>query len=284
MMPRIPLATAMTGRPARGMSPAAVMAGRSPDQVESDSDLQATYRKLDYFPTPPWAARAGAELVRSVDPEARTMWEAACGAGHMAAALSEYFEVFASDIYPHGYGEVIDFLGEDPGHRPDWLVTNPPFRTADQFVRLGLERARRGVALLLRLSFLEGAERHGLLYGVAPLSICAPCTERVPMALAGQIRQRGEHLDVDGAENATCVVDPIGKNVSIHGRHDEANGLMELPRKDGLPAQRCKWLAVGADAVDLGGFIPIDTAHCVIPPVVSGAQMVAGTLTRKVRP
>jgi hypothetical protein len=38
---------------------AAVMAARAPDQVEADDARTALYRKLEYFPTPPWAARPG---------------------------------------------------------------------------------------------------------------------------------------------------------------------------------------------------------------------------------
>jgi hypothetical protein len=39
-----------------------LMAARAPDQVEGDSARVALFRQLEYFPTPPWVARAGAEL------------------------------------------------------------------------------------------------------------------------------------------------------------------------------------------------------------------------------
>jgi len=163
----------------------AVMARRAPELVEADDAQAALYRQLDYFPTPPWAARAGAELIRRLDPDARTVWEPACGAGQMAASFRDYFEsVLASDVHSHGYGYLIDFLDPAiPIDPPDWIVTNPPFRTAPDFIRLGLQRARRGVAMLLRLSFLEGAGRHELLHGAEPLTVLAPFSERVPMVL-----------------------------------------------------------------------------------------------------
>lgn len=162
----------------------AVMARRAAAEVESDTAQEAIYRRLDFFPTPLWAGRAGAELILSIDPDAKSVWEPACGAGHMAAALSEYFEVHASDVYPQGYGQVRDFLSADvESPAVDWVITNPPFKIAEQFVTLGLQRARRGVALLLRLPFLEGQDRHSLLYGANPLSVCAPFSERVPMSL-----------------------------------------------------------------------------------------------------
>ena len=54
---------------------------------------------LDFFPTPPWAARAGGELIQRLDPGAWNCWEPACGQGHMAHGLLDYFEagVFSSD-------------------------------------------------------------------------------------------------------------------------------------------------------------------------------------------
>lgn len=162
-----------------------VMANRAHGEVAGDDALQTLWRQLDYFPTPPWAARAGAELIKAIHPQARTVWEPACGEGHLAAALGETFEVTASDIHPFGYGECVDFLDAAIGSGGDfdWIVTNPPFRTAADFARLGLERARAGVALLLRLQFLEGVGRHDLLFGSDMLSVCAVFAERVPMTL-----------------------------------------------------------------------------------------------------
>jgi hypothetical protein len=102
----------------------------------------------------------------------------------MAAPLSEYFVVCPSDIHPFGFGDVVDFLDEgavDP--ECDWIVSNPPFKTAEQFVRLALRRARRGVAMLLRLQFLETESRFDLFYGEEPLTACAVFAERVSMFL-----------------------------------------------------------------------------------------------------
>ena len=100
----------MSRKPSR-----AVMEARAPASVERDDAVTALYRALDYFPTPPWAARAGAELVQRLDPLAKTVWEPACGEGHMAGPLAEYFSVCASDIHPHGFGLVEETLGFPKG-------------------------------------------------------------------------------------------------------------------------------------------------------------------------
>jgi hypothetical protein len=151
--------------------------------------LQTRAEDLDFFPTPPWAARAGGELISRLDPGGPwTCWEPACGEGHMMHGLKDYFgQVAGSDIHPYGAGAVFDFIGDAPingdlpGGRWDWIVTNPPFRDGEAFVRAALPRARRGVAMLLRLVFLEGGGRWPLFYGDTPLAVCAPFAERVPM-------------------------------------------------------------------------------------------------------
>ena len=120
---------------------------------------------LDYFPTPPWAARAGGELIQSFDPGAWTCWEPACGEGHMAHGLKDYFRIVRqTDVYDYGatnpdQASVRSFLGPDP-YLPsvsavDWIVTNPPFKDGEAFIRQAWGIARRGVAMLLRLQFIE---------------------------------------------------------------------------------------------------------------------------------
>jgi hypothetical protein len=153
----------------------AVMADRAP----------ADPGELDYFPTPPWAARAGGELIARLDPGPWSVWEPAVGGGHMLHGLADYFSPRrGSDIHAHVAGyEVADFLADDCPDADgwDWIVTNPPFVRGEAFARAAWARARRGVALLLRLSFLEGAARHRLLYEDCPLYCVAPFAERVPM-------------------------------------------------------------------------------------------------------
>ena len=167
----------------------AVMAAHAPQTVEADSERQALHRRLNYFPTPPWATRALVELLDRLDPEAQYVWEPACGEGHMAYVLREAFNVHATDIHDHGSehqnGFPLDFLSAeaDAVTEADWVVSKPPFSLAAQFVETGLRRARRGVAMLCRLSWFETVERHPLFFGQTPLAVFAPFFERVPMVL-----------------------------------------------------------------------------------------------------
>lgn len=141
----------------------------------------------DFYPTPLWAARAGAEIIMMLDPLASRglWWEPACGAGHMAHALQDYApRLILSDAYRYGpHHTVFDFVGdgEPPVAEADWIVSNAPFNLVEAFVRSALKRARRGVAMLLRVASLESEGRHDLNYGEEPLTVFAPFVGRVPM-------------------------------------------------------------------------------------------------------
>jgi hypothetical protein len=214
----------------------AVMADRARGAVEGDDARAALHRRLEYFPTPPWAARAGGELIQALDPGPWWAWEPACGEGHLAHGLADYFDhVIATDIHEHPgsirVGEPLDFLSPaaDRIDAVDWIITNPPFNEAAEFVRVGLRRARRGVAILARLSFFESIGRFPLFFpdpagGDTPLTVLAPFFERVPMVLgrwdpkastatayAWFVWMRPEHAPHQG-----CLVKPIPPGSKVH--------------------------------------------------------------------
>ncbi|MGC1305231.1 MAG: hypothetical protein WA840_22915 [Caulobacteraceae bacterium] len=140
---------------------------------------------VDFFPTPPWGARAGGELVQRIDPGPWVAWEPACGPGVMAHGLADYFPILrTSDAYRYGPHQVFDFVRGGDADAPfvaDWIMTNPPFSHVEAFLHNALRRARRGVALLCRLQFLETIGRHELIYGRYPMTAQATFAERLPM-------------------------------------------------------------------------------------------------------
>lgn len=159
---------------------------------------------LDDFPTQPWATRALMEhviiprhkfLTPAADLKAnRTAWEPACNRGHMVKPLQEYFRrVYASDIHDYSaewpdQERVVDFLfsGSESAcieaQGVDWIITNPPFRLAVEFIHRAFDlRPRRGVAVIVRTSFLESVGRYEGLFSKFPPSVIAQFTERVPM-------------------------------------------------------------------------------------------------------
>jgi hypothetical protein len=177
----------------------------------------------DFFPTAPWATRALCELLLGLDPHgentcwdlvtppilplpesrallerldgarAMSVWEPACGQGHMALPLAEYFPfVFASDLFDRGFGPFHgphwDFLGLDPTaqHEPgtfDWIITNPPYRDyAQRFVeRAFLHRPRKGIAVFVQLRWLETIDRTLELFLPFRPWMIGVFSERVPL-------------------------------------------------------------------------------------------------------
>lgn len=152
---------------------------------------------LDDFPTPPWSTRAFINkvlAVRGIDCSTRTVWEPACNRGYMARPLAEAFShVVATDIADYRWsgqqgignfleGHIEDFTGKPMNvERPDWVITNPPFNLASEFVQHALTVARQGVAIIVRGAFLEGGERYEELYSKTMPWIVAQHVERVAM-------------------------------------------------------------------------------------------------------
>jgi hypothetical protein len=145
------------------------------------ADLQGP----DYFPTPEWATYA---LISNEKFEG-DIWEPACGDGAMSKVLEATgCPVTSTDLFDRGFGESgIDFLGSD--RETDNVVTNPPYNSAEAFVRTGLKLARRKVALLLRLAFVEGANRQRTIFTSAPPTRVWVFSERITFYPAGAVRK-----------------------------------------------------------------------------------------------
>jgi hypothetical protein len=146
---------------------------------------------LDDFPTPPWGTRALIEYVLfpHLALGGDSVWEPACNRGFMTRPLAEYFGiVLASDIHDYGHDHwIADFLfpSSFPNDRfgaPAWIITNPPFRLAEQFVHRALTIATVGCAMLVRTAFLEGVGRYNGLFRIRPPTLVAQFVERLPMA------------------------------------------------------------------------------------------------------
>jgi len=140
----------------------------------------------DDFPTPPWATRALIEHVIKHDRvKGQICWEPAANRGYMSRPLQEYFKyVMESDIHDYGDRNVVDFLSTEIDKSNcvvDWVITNPPFNKAQQFIEKAQAVARDGVAMLVRTTFLEGVMRHQTLFMKNPPDIVAQFAERVPM-------------------------------------------------------------------------------------------------------
>lgn len=127
-----------------------------------------TRRKNDFYPTPAWATE---ELLKRVLIQGR-VFECCVGDGAMSSVLEKEpgVSVFVNDIDIRTV--TADLHGDAASYpfwskidltigRPDWVVTNPPFSHAMEILSNAYVYAKRGVAMLLRLSFLEPTEDRG---------------------------------------------------------------------------------------------------------------------------
>lgn len=158
-----------------------VMGGR----VESASSL-------DFFPTPPWATRALVEDVLphlGVQLQGFSVEDPCCGEGHITGVLEEYgLDVAGYDIHDYsrdgrsapGWQGERDFLGATGATTPDLIISNTPFGDAALRCALrALERAKVGVALFVRLQWLDGIDRYEQLFRDMPPTLIAQFVERV---------------------------------------------------------------------------------------------------------
>lgn len=139
----------------------------------------------DFFPTPAWATHA------LIDNECfeGDIWESACGNGAMSDILALTGQrVISTDLHDRGYGEGgVDFLNSN--RRAANIVTNPPYNAAEGFVEAGLDKADRKFALLLRLAFLEGANRQRSIFTTSPPSRVWVFSERITFYPAGAVQK-----------------------------------------------------------------------------------------------
>jgi hypothetical protein len=119
-------------------------------------------RGFDCYETPTVAVTALLQAERLP----KEIWEPAVGRGAIARVLgSAGHEVIGTDLidYGAGYGGGVDFLKVHTRFA-DCIVTNPPYRIANEFVAHALDLCPT-VIMLLRLAFLESERRTGILEG-----------------------------------------------------------------------------------------------------------------------
>ena len=118
-------------------------------------------RKDDFYQTPAFATM---ELLDRISVHGSRVLEPCVGDGAIANVLRpQARDVVTADISHRRRADyhadarlpqLYDEVGRDHG-RIGWIITNPPFSCAFDILREALQHAELGVALLLRLSFLE---------------------------------------------------------------------------------------------------------------------------------
>lgn len=141
------------------------LVGKTAKAFRIGPHLHPNRAAYDFYPTPPEATRA----LLSAEHFVGSIWEPACGQGHISKVLLEAgHEVVSTDFAERwGYGETgTDFLAERVCRATN-IITNPPYGRGlgDAFVKhaLALTAETEGtVAMLLNLASLAHPIRHQL--------------------------------------------------------------------------------------------------------------------------
>lgn len=134
--------------------------------------------KTDFYATPPEVTVALLDFLeseREIDPY-DIIWEPANGNGAMERVmLDRGYAVLGTDLHPQIPGrDSIDFM--ESNRECDWIITNPPFSKATEFITRALELGKP-CAFLLKSQFWHAKSRLDL-FRENPPSYVLPLTWR----------------------------------------------------------------------------------------------------------
>lgn len=128
--------------------------------------------------------------------------EPACGEGHLAEVLKEYFpnsDITSTDLVNRGYGVgEIDFINHNFDKKFDTVITNPPFKHAKEFILKGLEVSNKYVIMLCKIQLLEGINRKEMFFNTPLKYIYVHTTRQATW-------KNGEETDSRGKKWATTM-------------------------------------------------------------------------------
>ena len=126
----------------------------------------------DYYATDPKALEIFLDKLKEDNFELhKTIWEPACGEGHLSKVLEKKgYNVYSSDLIARGYGWESDFLQTKVSNLNIDILTNPPYKYAKEFVEKALEIQDNGyyTIMFLKIQFLEGQARKELFKKYPP--------------------------------------------------------------------------------------------------------------------
>jgi hypothetical protein len=148
---------------------------------------QSERRENDHYVTPDWAIRRFLESYSP--PKADRILDPCAAKGELLTTAKNYFRsallgacdinpAFRADLLPITDGAVVigDFLqsvGVLNSCKFDFILTNPPYNKAEEFIKASLEVAPT-VAMLLRINFLASQKRRDFLATTRPAIYVLP--------------------------------------------------------------------------------------------------------------
>lgn len=143
----------------------------------------------DFYQTP---YSMTAQLLQKINysiPRNSTVLDPADGAGAVTKVLRTYLtdtKVIGTDI---NKGD--DFLQRPETDKVDWIITNPPYSLANEFIEKSFSIAREGFAMLLPLNYLQSETRYNQFFkDYAPAEVYV--FTRMPW-LSDTVREDGKY-------------------------------------------------------------------------------------------
>lgn len=147
--------------------------------------------KNDFYATPPLAVKQ----LLDIEKFNNKIWEPACGMQHITNILEDNgYNVKSSDIInmiSDPRIEIINFLKCEE-HWDGDIITNPPFKYANEFVLKALDLVSEGakIAMFLKIQFLEGAKRYNI-FKENPPKIIYVASQRYGCSETGEFNENG---------------------------------------------------------------------------------------------
>ena len=144
-----------------GVQQASTIVGSNPNKKRS---------ALDFYPTPREVTVALLDFLKI--PKSTKIWEPACGQNHMVNVMRDFgYEVVCTDIQSG-----VDFLTADLPEGVEYIITNPPFNVAEDFIKRCIEHGKP-FALLLKSQYWN-AQKRTKLFKDHPPKFVLPCNWR----------------------------------------------------------------------------------------------------------
>jgi hypothetical protein len=148
----------------------------------------------DYYATEPKAVR----LLLSLETFDGDIWECACGEGHLSKEVESLgYKVLSSDLIDRGFGkqfnfvigDVNKFLDENGMTKKINIITNPPYKIAQEFIERALNIIDDGykIALFLPIRYLESKSRRAL-FTKYPIKTVYVSSSRIICAINGDFK------------------------------------------------------------------------------------------------
>lgn len=138
----------------------------------ASSHVKEERAEHDYYATDPKAV----EVLLQVEQFHNDIWEPACGGGHISKVLADHGHLVTStDLVQRDFGVGgVNFLDEPIYiNWPGDIITNPPYKFAQEFIEkaLSILQPGRKVAMLLKIQFLEGKKRKAMYKQFPPKTV-----------------------------------------------------------------------------------------------------------------